>query len=276
MLQAKLVVVGGETKTQEIELKQLPAVLGRSREAAIKLPHPLVSRNHCELLEENGMLYVRDLGSLNGTYVGSQRVDGRVCLEPESLLTIGTVTFRAVYEPNGHSTSLERAAESPVHSKSPVTAKPDAATVGARPLDLTDTQAAPTGTSPPASQAAAPPAVRTPDAPPDDSPHHDTNPSVLDLDQVLFEEIGSNKVAPVLSSIAIEDSAIPACGSVSLSAIAHLPQPSEQLSFAGGIQDGDGLSHELIEASRIVINTDDSDGLAGSAAESESHRPLPR
>ena len=102
MLKAKLLVVGGETKTSEIELK-LPAVVGRSREAKIKLPHPLVSRNHCELFEQDGKLYVRDLGSLNGTYVNSQRIENDWCVEPDQLLTIGTITFRAVYELNGTS-----------------------------------------------------------------------------------------------------------------------------------------------------------------------------
>ena len=68
------------------------------------LPHPLVSRQHCELFEANGQLMVRDLGSLNGTFVNNQRITESP-LPPGELLTIGTVTFRAMYDahPDSHS-----------------------------------------------------------------------------------------------------------------------------------------------------------------------------
>jgi predicted component of type VI protein secretion system len=95
-LNAKLVVVGGDVKTAEIKLR-LPSTVGRGRGTTIMLPHPLVSRQHCELFEMNGQLMVRDLGSLNGTFVNNQRVTESP-LPPGELLTIGTVTFRAMYE----------------------------------------------------------------------------------------------------------------------------------------------------------------------------------
>jgi predicted component of type VI protein secretion system len=95
-LSAKLVVVGGEVKTAEIKLR-LPSTIGRGRGATIMLPHPLVSRTHCELYESDGRLMVRDLGSLNGTFVNNERVT-EAPLPSGVLLTVGTVTFRAVYE----------------------------------------------------------------------------------------------------------------------------------------------------------------------------------
>jgi len=99
-----LVVVGGDVKTTEIK-PRLPAILGRGRGATILLPHPLVSRQHCELYEANGQLMVKDLGSLNGTYVGQDKI-AECILAPDSLLTVGSVTFRAVYEMNGTSVPL--------------------------------------------------------------------------------------------------------------------------------------------------------------------------
>jgi hypothetical protein len=95
-LSVKLVVVGGEVKTAEIKLR-LPSTIGRGRGATIMLPHPLVSRTHCELFESEGRLMVRDLGSLNGTFINNQRVT-EAPLPAGELLTVGTVTFRAVYE----------------------------------------------------------------------------------------------------------------------------------------------------------------------------------
>jgi pSer/pThr/pTyr-binding forkhead associated (FHA) protein len=95
-MEAKLVVVGGDAKAAEIQLK-LPTIIGRGRGASLTLPHPLVSRQHCEIFETNGQLMVRDLGSLNGTFVNNERVT-EAGLPSGELLTIGTVTFRAVYE----------------------------------------------------------------------------------------------------------------------------------------------------------------------------------
>src|SRR3954464_3916146 len=98
-LNVKLVVVGGEVKTTELTLK-LPSTIGRGRGTAVILPHPLVSRNHCELYEADGKLMIRDLGSLNGTFVNNERITESP-LAPGELLTVGTVTFRAVYGADG-------------------------------------------------------------------------------------------------------------------------------------------------------------------------------
>jgi hypothetical protein len=99
-MQAKLVVVGGDVGSAEIPLK-LPVTIGRSRDVTLTLPHPLVSRRHCEIFESDGRLRVRDLGSRNGTYVANIRVEEEEWLSSGELLTIGNVTFRAVYDEPG-------------------------------------------------------------------------------------------------------------------------------------------------------------------------------
>lgn len=96
-LNVTLVVVGGDVKTPEVKLR-LPSTVGRGRDCSIMLRHPLVSRQHCEIFEAGGALLVRDLGSLNGTFVNNQRIEGDAPLQPGQLLTIGTVTFRAMYD----------------------------------------------------------------------------------------------------------------------------------------------------------------------------------
>jgi len=95
-MKAKLIVVGGDAKAAEINLN-LPAILGRGREANLTLPHPLVSRQHCEIFEQDGRLAVRDMGSLNGTFVNNQKIEEPTILPSGDLLTVGAVTFRAVY-----------------------------------------------------------------------------------------------------------------------------------------------------------------------------------
>lgn len=113
-LHARLVVVGGEVKASEIKLR-LPCTIGRGRGCTIVLAHPLVSRQHCELFEADGRLMVRDLGSLNGTFVNNQRIGDVAPLPANELLTIGTVTFRAVYD---ESTAAETELEEPAEKES--------------------------------------------------------------------------------------------------------------------------------------------------------------
>ncbi len=96
-MDAKLVVVGGETQTRQYDLA-LPTIIGRSRSTDLKLGHPLVSRHHCEVFEADGMLMVRDLGSLNGTFLGDTRIaEQPMPVKSGDLITVGPVTFRAVY-----------------------------------------------------------------------------------------------------------------------------------------------------------------------------------
>lgn len=96
-MEAKLVLVENEGPLRWYDLR-LPAIIGRSRKTDLTLGHPLVSRQHCEVFEANGMLMVRDLGSLNGTYVGETRIaEQAMPVKPGDLITVGPVTFRAEY-----------------------------------------------------------------------------------------------------------------------------------------------------------------------------------
>ena len=98
-MNAKLLVVIGKTTKREVSL-QLPAVLGRSREADITVAHPLISRRHCEISEDHGLLILRDMTSLNGTMIGGRRVEFAALL-PDAEFTIGPLTFRVEYEYDG-------------------------------------------------------------------------------------------------------------------------------------------------------------------------------
>ena len=49
----------------------LPVVIGRGQRASFRIPHGQISRCHCELLESKGSVFIRDLGSTNGTMIKS-------------------------------------------------------------------------------------------------------------------------------------------------------------------------------------------------------------
>jgi pSer/pThr/pTyr-binding forkhead associated (FHA) protein len=94
-MQAKLVVVEPANEPGEFEIA-LPITIGRGQEAGLQLRHALISRQHCELFADRGRIMVRDLGSLNGTFVSGHRIE-TAPLMPGQLLTVGSVTLRAVY-----------------------------------------------------------------------------------------------------------------------------------------------------------------------------------
>jgi len=95
-MDAKLVIVGGKANKSQVSVK-LPTVIGRSREADLTVAHPMISRKHCELYEVDGLVRIRDLGSLNGLFVGSRQVN-EAALHPNAEFTVGPLTFRIDYE----------------------------------------------------------------------------------------------------------------------------------------------------------------------------------
>jgi predicted component of type VI protein secretion system len=95
-MDAKLVIVGGKANKSHVSVT-LPAIIGRSREADLTVAHPMVSRKHCQLHEVDGLVVIRDLGSLNGTFVDQKQVS-EAALHPDAEFTVGPLTFRIEYE----------------------------------------------------------------------------------------------------------------------------------------------------------------------------------
>ena len=68
--------------------------LGRHPDNSIQLLDKIVSKEHC-LIELRGTQFVlRDLGSLNGTYVNGQRVNGELLLTEGAELAMGQTSAR--------------------------------------------------------------------------------------------------------------------------------------------------------------------------------------
>jgi pSer/pThr/pTyr-binding forkhead associated (FHA) protein len=87
---------------------------------------------------------VRDLGSLNGTFVNNQRIT-EAAVEPGELLTVGTVTFRAIYELGESSASAPGA--QPKAGKSDKTVREDKTVRAKGPATKTKSPAAPASPS---------------------------------------------------------------------------------------------------------------------------------
>jgi pSer/pThr/pTyr-binding forkhead associated (FHA) protein len=72
-----LVVVRGPNAGSRFLLDRETTTVGRHPDSDIFLDDVTVSRRHAELIRTGSHLVVKDLGSLNGTYVNGERVDER-------------------------------------------------------------------------------------------------------------------------------------------------------------------------------------------------------
>src|SRR4051812_11134186 len=70
-----------------------PILVGRSAECAIRSQDPRVSRQHARFFLEHGALWVEDLGSSNGIYVGPQKVQ-RAPVPTGEIVLVGSLMIR--------------------------------------------------------------------------------------------------------------------------------------------------------------------------------------
>jgi pSer/pThr/pTyr-binding forkhead associated (FHA) protein len=69
-----LVVTEGPNEGQIVPLELQPILMGRGSDAALRLDDDYVSTRHARIATNGEQWFVEDLGSTNGTYLGSQRV----------------------------------------------------------------------------------------------------------------------------------------------------------------------------------------------------------
>ena len=83
--QSYKVIIRTDNKIQgEYFIRKKRITIGRHRENDLRIDDPLISRQHAQIIQQGRTVYLRDLNSTNGTYVGTKRVD----IAP---LDIGTV-----------------------------------------------------------------------------------------------------------------------------------------------------------------------------------------
>ena len=69
-----VLVTEGANAGERAELDQAPILIGRGSDAAIRLDDDYVSTRHARIAASGDQWFVEDLGSTNGTYIGSVRI----------------------------------------------------------------------------------------------------------------------------------------------------------------------------------------------------------
>nr|WP_243884805.1 FHA domain-containing protein [Cellulomonas fengjieae] len=96
---ALLVMQRGPSAGARFLLDAERTVAGRSTAADIFLDDVTVSRKHAEFVREGQTFFVRDIGSLNGTYVNRSRID-QSALRAGDEVQIGK--YRMTFHPSPH------------------------------------------------------------------------------------------------------------------------------------------------------------------------------
>jgi pSer/pThr/pTyr-binding forkhead associated (FHA) protein len=89
----KAVVVDGSNSGLTASLDDLPVLIGRGTDAAIRLDDDYVSTRHARIGRSGDTWYVEDLGSTNGTYIGSQRLTQATAISLGTRIRVGKTTI---------------------------------------------------------------------------------------------------------------------------------------------------------------------------------------
>ncbi|MGB8634060.1 MAG: GGDEF domain-containing protein [Rhodanobacteraceae bacterium] len=103
---ACVIVIYGEGLGQRLNVESRQILIGRSEEADLQLPHPSVSRRHCQIWRDGQDHWIRDQGATNRTRLNDRElgdsdhllVDGDHITVGESILKfIGHASLEAPY-----------------------------------------------------------------------------------------------------------------------------------------------------------------------------------
>src|SRR5436853_1001467 len=105
---ARLVVVEGKKPGVAVEVGQAPLAVGRLSSCELPIDEPQASRRHFEVLRRGGSVWVKDLGSKNGTYLNDSRLIGEAALRDGDRLRVGTtvMTFETAPPPLAAGTKI--------------------------------------------------------------------------------------------------------------------------------------------------------------------------
>jgi class 3 adenylate cyclase len=91
--------------------------VGRDDDAGLFLDDPEISRAHAVLVPAADGLEIRDLGSLNGTWVNGERISSPTLLAPGDLVKVGTTRIEVIAAGGRGLASVARSSPTPVEAE---------------------------------------------------------------------------------------------------------------------------------------------------------------
>jgi|SRR6218665_606146 len=95
-LDAALVVIYGLELGRKYDLRTEETLIGRSAKAEIQVDQESISRNHACITTSGRGVFIKDLGSTNGTFVNDELVNGETALRNGDLVKIGRTIFKFI------------------------------------------------------------------------------------------------------------------------------------------------------------------------------------
>lgn len=92
-MHVKLKVLRGGSSGKEIAIKGPHFIIGRSEECNLRANSDAISRKHCAISLKQEDVFVRDLGSRNGTYLNGEKVENPTAMEMGDQLRVGPLEF---------------------------------------------------------------------------------------------------------------------------------------------------------------------------------------
>jgi pSer/pThr/pTyr-binding forkhead associated (FHA) protein len=86
-------ITEGANAGESVSLDEAPILIGRGSDAAIRLDDDYVSTRHARIASSGDQWFVEDLGSTNGTYIGSSRLTQPTTVNVGTQIRIGKTTL---------------------------------------------------------------------------------------------------------------------------------------------------------------------------------------
>ena len=86
---SQVAIIEGANHGESVQLSEAPLLVGRGPDAQIRLDDDYVSTRHARIASSGDQWYVEDLGSTNGTYVGTSRITQPTSLQLGTQVRIG-------------------------------------------------------------------------------------------------------------------------------------------------------------------------------------------
>lgn len=95
--QAYLIVLAGSMMGEMYKVGHERTIIGRGQRADIRILDEGISREHCELVVEGDKVFLRDMGSTNGTYCKGIRVNNHELTDGDKILVGSNTVLKFTY-----------------------------------------------------------------------------------------------------------------------------------------------------------------------------------